>query len=817
MPGRTMLSEEDRGYFYDAIVKLDENQAYVVTDKEKDTLFYTSNINIKEKISGRPTDEELTRALIVLRLIKTYGYKKEQLILEDSVEYSGRNITMTAFQNDIAILDESCSIYEKLIEVKRITSYHGINDSEINTQLFHPFNNFRKYADVKELYYVSCGIPAVPDSFPLVCIGIDTAKVKTYEAWKKKGRISYYIDIVPSGKDAAETVYYGKAGSLGASTKACKELNDNFGIDTIRRAWRAIWDEIWGGNLESNKKFENFNKILLAKIYDERKTPIGAPYTFQRKLRAGEMQDDESLAADIDRLVKMAWREYFCKGMDIELRDIKGIDFNEFSIDLVVCCVEQLHSFSFAKNRYKNVDILGEFYEMVIRDSFKQTKGLFLTHPNIVLFILGVLEAEHFVKAKLQRPDEDPRYRLPFVIDPSCGTGTFLVYYMNYVQKYVDEHAEDISCGDIDVEEFIRREMQGENKYKWVKDYVFGLDNELVLAVASQINQILHGDGSTNIYYADGLSDFEDYAKLDIVGAHNILSSGIRHHDYYGKDELCKFDIILSNPPFNVNINKQRLNQRFEITGKSEAYFLERWYQLLKPKGRIGVVLPESFFSVEDDVAGRLFLYKHFNVKCIVALPNFTFQPHTPTSTSLLFAEKKSEKEETAFKRKWDRYQDVFEQKYNEIAAMFPRSKTDLEENGLWSLLKQVERKTVKLFGEGVVVYPYFSDAFTKDVENYPEIKRKYKEALELPRNRWILSKVYSKEEACRFINYSVEEIGYRAGKKGAKDRPNDLMGIYAENGRQIFNVKYAHDWKTIDFTDMETALGMIRKENIWQ
>ena len=42
-------------------------------------------------------------------------------------------------------------------------------------------------------------------------------------------------------------------------------------------------------------------------------------------------------------------------------------------------------------------------------------------------------------------------------------------------------------------------------------------------------------------------------------------------------------------------------------------------------------------------------------------------------------------------------------------------------------------------------------------------------------------------------------------------------MGIYAENDRQIFNVKYAHDWKTIDFTDMETALGMIRKENIWQ
>jgi hypothetical protein len=35
--------------------------------------------------------------------------------------------------------------------------------------------------------------------------------------------------------------------------------------------------------------------------------------------------------------------------------------------------------------------------------------------------------------------------------------------------------------------------------------------------------------------------------------------------------------------------------------------------------------LPESFFSVEDDIAGRMFLYKHFNLKAIVALPNHAF------------------------------------------------------------------------------------------------------------------------------------------------------------------------------------------------
>lgn len=423
------------------------------------------------------------------------------------------------------------------------------------------------------------------------------------------------------------------------------------------------------------------------------------------------------------------------------------------------------------------------------------------------------------VKEKLRKPDEDIRYRLPFVIDPSCGTGTFLVYYMNYVQKYVDENADDISGGDIDIEEFIKREMQGENKYKWVKDYVFGLDNEVVLAVASQINQILHGDGSTNIYYADGLDDFKTYASLDIVGAHNILSSGTRKNEYYNKDELGKFDVIISNPPFNVNVNKQKLNDRFEVSGKSETYFLERWYQLLKPKGRIGVVLPESFFSVEDDVNGRLFLYKHFNIKCIVALPNFTFQPHTPTSTSLLFAEKKSEEEEIQFNNKWKKYEKEFNSRLDEIIAIFPRLKSDVDLDKLKKLFKQIEEKSIELLGEGIVVYPYFSEEYVSNLDNYSDIKKKYKESILLPKNRWILCRVYEEyePEKCGFVNYSVDNIGYKAGKKGAKDKPNDLMSLYAKDGTQIFNVKYAHDWKTIDGEDMETAIGMIRKEHIWQ
>jgi type I restriction enzyme M protein len=154
-----------------------------------------------------------------------------------------------------------------------------------------------------------------------------------------------------------------------------------------------------------------------------------------------------------------------------------------------------------------------------------------------------------------------------------------------------------ITGGDEDVKDFIERHVLDKNAYKWVIDYVYGIDKEAVLATACQINLILHGDGSTNIYNADGLSGFKDYGKMEVTGAVNILSSNISDEsDYYSKQSINKFDFIISNPPFNVNIDKNEIQSNFEIKGKSEAYFLERWYQLLKEDGRIGVVLPESFF-----------------------------------------------------------------------------------------------------------------------------------------------------------------------------------------------------------------------------
>lgn len=819
-----MFTIDERSAFYNAISFLDEDNNYINYDKNNDTLSYTDKIKSYERISGRPTDEELTRALIILHLINTYSYRPELIEIENRFDIGGRNPDMArAVETDICIKNESGEI-EILCEIKRIQDYLGTDDESIKKQLFFPFENIVKYNKAKYLFHLSLDVPINKEHFPLNCIGINTSITNNYVVWDEKGRVPHLIDLVQSGQEPRVREVYIKIDNTENINRNFKDLNDNFDINHIKRCWSNLWEYIWGGTLEDNKKFENFNKILLAKIYDERKTKIGASYNFQRKYVGNEIQSEQELANNIDLLYRKAFKEYLSKDKSIELFSVKGIDFKEFSPFLISKCVEILYKLSFNKNRYKNVDILGEFYEMVIRDAFKQTKGLFLTHPNIVLFILSALEVDEVVKNRLRKPEEDNRYRLPFVIDPSCGTGTFLIHYMNYVQKYIEDNHKNIIGGDDDTRDFIDRYVLDKYAYKWVIDYVYGIDIEPVLATACQINLILHGDGSTNIYNANGLSSFDDYSKAEITGAVNILSSNVvKKKQFYQKPSLNKFDFIVSNPPFNVNTNKTTIQDNFIIEGKSEAYFLERWYQLLKPKGRIGVVLPESFFSVEEDTRGRFFLYNHYNIKAIVSLPSHAFQPHTPTNTSLLFASKKTEKEELDFQILWQQYQKEFDIKQNKVLKIFPSKtiavdfdKFSSEKNSIKSILIQVENGCLNEFKTGFSTLPFFEDKYIFNSENYSKIKATIKKTLIAFKERWCLHMV-SKTQKNDFYNFSVEQIGYKAGKKGSKDKPNELINVLAIDKKQIYDIKYSHSWDSIDSNDKNTVLGLIKGYKIWQ
>lgn len=63
---------------------------------------------------------------------------------------------------------------------------------------------------------------------------------------------------------------------------------------------------------------------------------------------------------------------------------------------------------------------------------------------------------------------------------------------------------------------------------------------------------ILHGDGSTNIFVKDGLAPFSKYEK---AVEPNALNQYVTQVLYGEKAVNEQFDLILTNPPFSVELD----------------------------------------------------------------------------------------------------------------------------------------------------------------------------------------------------------------------------------------------------------------------
>jgi hypothetical protein len=164
------FSQEEKQAFYNAINFLDSDKDFVVVDKDNDTLSYTDKIKSYEKISGTPTDEELTRALILLHLIKTYNYDYLKIEIENTFDLGGhREEKARAVETDICIKNTEGEI-EILCEVKRIQNYLGTDDPSIKKQLFYPFQNIVKFNKAKYLSILLLMFPLIMNIFFLTVL-----------------------------------------------------------------------------------------------------------------------------------------------------------------------------------------------------------------------------------------------------------------------------------------------------------------------------------------------------------------------------------------------------------------------------------------------------------------------------------------------------------------------------------------------------------------------------------------------------------------------------------------------------------------------
>ena len=114
------------------------------------------------------------------------------------------------------------------------------------------------------------------------------------------------------------------------------------------------------------------------------------------------------------------------------------------------------------------------------------------------------------------------------------------------------------------------------------------------------------------------------------------------------------FDVLLTNPPFAGEIidrtilNEYELakNDKGKLRNKMERHilFIERILNLIKPGGRLAVVLPQGVLNNTNMQYIRQWLFDA-RILAVVGLNVNTFKPHTGTKTSVLFLQKWAEKE----------------------------------------------------------------------------------------------------------------------------------------------------------------------------
>jgi type I restriction enzyme M protein len=320
----------------------------------------------------------------------------------------------------------------------------------------------------------------------------------------------------------------------------------------------------------------------------------------------------------------------------------------------------------------------------------------------------------------------------------------------------------------------------------------------------------LHGDGSTNIFVKDGLLPFKFYDKET---APNFLKQYETDKAYFDKEVNRQFDCIISNPPFSVDLDnetKKNVKKEFVFGDKknSENLFVERWYQLLKPNGRFGVVLPESIFDTTENKYIRLFIYKYFKVKAVVSLPQLTFAPFTSTKTSLLFAQKKTKAEIDKWNKLWTKYSNEWSNlktRCENLSAIYLEGKdrkklpsikdlTEKEEKAiLASMLKDYTEDDDKKLSSKQLVEKYKDEL--KELCKYDNDT---KDIFGFVNTWWVFGEV-GKELNYKIFMAEVENVGYKRTKRGERQMPNELYRVNG-NGEVL-----------VDDGIKETALDHLR------
>ncbi len=773
-----------------AISELDPDGDYVQLDVTQKIVRYGSEITAHEQIGAFTGEEEIARAYIVAWLIRVGSYPASCIELEKRYP-SGRS----ALELDIRLTDEAGAPYA-LIEVKSPGAYGDVDDPLIDGQLFAPAS---REPGVRVLSLAT--VEFTDNDIVVRSVTIDYLTWTDFTGWKASGQA--HRDDVPLNYDEATIAPFVCGGD--------RDLRSDTNQRELDRIRQRLHDRLWGGSNDDNAIYAWLVRVFLTKVHDEKATNDGEPYACQVLHHGSRPEPVTETAARVNK----RWREAFHQYIATDGADPDPLNSGLFDARDLAWVIKILQNISLTSAGQNGGDLLGSFFEAITREGFKQSKGLFFTHYNIAAFMVEVLGIADLAATFLRQPRRHITDRLPFVIDPSCGSGTFLMATMRAVTARLTGDRAALGTNR-NVREALERWLPSRAPNTWASEFLYGIEKREDLAASTKVNMVLHQDGHTHIYNDDAL------APLDDIADRHREEKFRTHHS--GADGQYKFpvaetmDVVITNPPFSLTLDvavQADLASTFSLAGErnSENLFVERWFQLLGEGGRLGAVLPESFFSTAENETARRFLFAHFHVRAIVSLPPHAFQPWTPTRTSLLFAKRKTNREIARWNTTYSKHESDLQASLGAARRVVTR------------LLNPQERDTEASLGKlAAQLSKHLRDldvAATHDPDRgllLDELRESLKtvDTASLAFRRTV--DATAPEDS--YVGITVNEIGYRRTKRGEAARRNDLFAAVSEteNGAVIVrNITLARrPWRIVS-DEAETAVAILHEANLWR
>ena len=291
------------------------------------------------------------------------------------------------------------------------------------------------------------------------------------------------------------------------------------------------------------------------------------------------------------------------------------------------------------------------------------------------------------------------------VIDPCCGIADFLsLAFVNALQKDKAWRLDDANIYGVDLD-----------------------DNMIMLA---KLNMLLNGDGEAKLDFRHSpgsiLTKFAAGNPPVLVDLIPDRHKAGNWQDWPDDTKLMQFDVVLTNPPFGKdrayrprNDQERRIIEMYEtwkFAGGGDkidlgVVFLENAYRILKPEGRLGIVLSNSIASINSWKAVRKWIMDRMRIVALFDLPANVFA-ETGVNTTLIVAYKP--KTSAALKKLHESDYSVFVRDIQRVGYEKRTSKRNVFFNPIY----RIDETTFEVMtnAEG---HPILDEDFTQTIANF--------------------------------------------------------------------------------------------------